>query len=146
LPVRRNLRGAIDTAVNFSDQRFVSLSITSLTIAILATWRLTHLLWAEDGPWGVFAHLRRMAGDGFWGRLLDCFYCLSLWTAAPIAWWMGADWLERVPLWLALSGGAILLERLTTGTRPPPAARWRVDPTPAESASTHGGQPDVMLR
>jgi hypothetical protein len=109
------------------------LSITGLTIAILATWRLTHLLWGEDGPWNAFASLRRVAGDGFWGGVLDCFYCLSLWIAAPIALWMGGRWLECALLWLALSSGAILLERLTTGTRAAPAARWRVDPTPDQS-------------
>ena len=108
------------------------MSITSLTIAVLATWRLTHLLWGEDGPWDLFVRLRRAAGEGFWGRLLDCFYCLSLWTAAPVAWWASDRWFEGVLLWLALSGGAILLERWTTDTRVAPPAQWRVDPTPAE--------------
>jgi hypothetical protein len=115
------------------------LSITSLTIAVLATWRLTHLLWGEDGPWSVFARLRRAAGDGFFGQLLDCFYCLSLWIAAPIAWWTGIDWIERGLLWLAFSGGAILLERATTGTRPPPPAQWRVDTISPQDAPKHGG-------
>ena len=55
--------------------------------------------------------LRRAVGDGFFGRLLDCFYCLSLWVAALFAVVLGATWLERGMLWLALSGGAILLER-----------------------------------
>ena len=122
------------------------MSITSLTIAILATWRLTHLLWEEDGPWNAFARLRQIAGDSWWGKLLDCFYCLSLWIAAPIAWWTGGQWVERALVWLALSGGAILLERLTTGTRPPPAAHWRVDPTPPQNTQSREGNDDVMLR
>jgi len=116
------------------------LSITSLTIAILAPWRVTHFLWGEDGPWDAGVRLRRVAGGGFFGKLLDCFYCLSLWTAVPIAWWAGSRWPERVLLWLALSGGAILLERLTAGTSPAPAARWRGDPTFTDPPSL---QPDT---
>jgi hypothetical protein len=48
-----------------------------LLLGILAVWRITHLLNAEDGPWEVVVRLRRIAGEGFWGQLLDCFYCLS---------------------------------------------------------------------
>jgi hypothetical protein len=82
-------------------------------IGTLSVWRVTHLLAAEDGPWRLVVRLRRRAGEGFFGELLDCFYCLSLWIAAPVAWVIGGSWKERVLLWLALSGGAILLERTT---------------------------------
>ena len=52
--------------------------------------------------------------DGtIWATLLDCFYCLSVWIAAPFAIWIGVDWSERLLLWLALSAAAILLERVT---------------------------------
>ena len=61
----------------------------------------------------VVVTLRRAAGEGFFGRLMDCFYCLSLWTAAPVAWVIGATHTERVLLWLAASGGAILVERFS---------------------------------
>jgi hypothetical protein len=81
--------------------------------AVLATWRLTHLVAAEDGPWDVVARLRRRAGAGFWGRLMDCFYCLSLWFALPLACLAGDDWRSRLLAWPALSAGAILLERVT---------------------------------
>lgn len=84
-----------------------------LALGVLAAWRVTHLLYAEDGPWDLVVRLRRLAGDGFWGALLDCFYCLSLWIAAPFAYWIGAGWKERLLLWPALSAGAILLERVT---------------------------------
>jgi len=87
-----------------------------LLLGVLCVWRLTHLLQAEDGPWDVVVRLRRAAGDGFWGRLLDCFYCLSLWTAVPIACAIGSTVTEGILLWLAFSGGAILLER-STGVR-----------------------------
>ena len=58
-------------------------------LGTLAVWRITHLLQAEDGPWDVVVHLRRRAGTGFWGQLLDCFYCLSVWIAAPFAVYLG---------------------------------------------------------
>jgi hypothetical protein len=82
-------------------------------LGCLGVWRVTHLLNAEDGPWEISARLRLAAGSGFFGRLLDCFYCLSLWVAAPFAWFLGAGYGERLLLWLALSAGAILVERVT---------------------------------
>ena len=83
-----------------------------LALGILSVWRVTHLLNAEDGPWDFVVRLRRRSGTGFWASLLDCFYCLSLWIAAPLAYFIGSRWFERLLLWLALSAGAILLERV----------------------------------
>jgi hypothetical protein len=96
-----------------------------LILGVLGVWRITHLLAAEDGPWDLVVRLRRRVGEGFWGGLLDCFNCLSLWIAAPFALLIGPSWPERLLLWPALSGAAILLERGTT--RPaatPPAVYW----------------------
>jgi hypothetical protein len=61
-----------------------------------------------------------LAGEGFWGSLLDCFYCLSLWVALLPALWIGENWKERLLLWPALSAAAILLERLTAKDALPP--------------------------
>lgn len=88
------------------------MSPAELLIGILAVWRVTHLLHAEDGPWQLSARLRRAAGSGFLGRLLDCFYCLSVWIAIPAALVMAQDWALRVLLWLGLSGGAVVIQRL----------------------------------
>ena len=85
-----------------------------MTLGILAVWRITHLLAAEDGPINSVVWLRRRAGAGFWGALLDCFYCLSLWIAVPFAYLAGETWKQRLLLWPALSGAAILLERLSS--------------------------------
>jgi len=99
----------------------------------LAVSRVTHLLQAEDGPWRLSARLRRRAGSGFFGELLDCFYCLSLWVAAPLALWLGDSWGECLLLWPALSGAAILAERLTRETAgPPPAPYVEDDPLEKE--------------
>ncbi|MFL6192973.1 MAG: DUF1360 domain-containing protein [Thermoanaerobaculia bacterium] len=91
-------------------------------LGVLAVWRITHLLSAEDGPGDILVRLRQFAGDGFWGALLDCFYCLSLWVAAPFALLLAEGWREGLLSWLAFSAGAILLER-ATGRKPaaPPA-------------------------
>ena len=47
------------------------------------------------------------------GKLVGCFYCLSIWIALPFAWFLKGDSVETFVGWLALSGGAVLLERLT---------------------------------
>jgi len=83
----------------------------ALALGALAVWRITHLLNAEDGPWDVFVRLRRLAGDGFWAHVLDCFKCLSLWVAAPFALVLATSASECLLLWPALSGAAILLQR-----------------------------------
>jgi hypothetical protein len=82
-------------------------------LGTLCVWRVTHMLNAEDGPGDVIVHLRRRTGEGFFGQLLDCFYCLSVWIAALPAILLGEKLGERVLLWPALSAGAILLERVT---------------------------------
>lgn len=82
-------------------------------LSILAVWRLTHLFSKEDGPWDMIYHIRRAAGAGFFGSLLDCFYCLSIWVALPFGIWLGNSWWEKILYWWALSGGACLLEQLT---------------------------------
>ncbi len=84
-------------------------------VAILATWRLAHLLAHEDGPFDLVVRLRLRAGDGVWGRLMDCPYCLSLWLAVVPAVWLAhriaADPFFTLLLWLAISGGACVIER-----------------------------------
>lgn len=94
---------------------------TRFLIAALAVWRLTHLLTAEDGPWDVSVRIRRAAGEGFFGHLLDCFYCLSVWIALPVAWVLHRDLIDWALVWLGLSGAAILLERATAPREEPVA-------------------------
>ena len=83
----------------------------------LAVWRVTHLLHLEHGPWGVLARARVAAERLGLGNLIRCFYCLSLWVAFPVAWWLASNWPERGVAWLALSAGAILIE--VRGLQPP---------------------------
>jgi hypothetical protein len=106
-------------------------------LAVLGVWRITHLLSSEDGPWNLFARLRRRLDGSFWAGLLDCFYCLSVWVSAPFAFWAGANLKERVLLWPALSAAAILIERATA----------RLEQGPPAEYFEHGGEQDhVVLR
>jgi hypothetical protein len=81
-------------------------------LAVLVTWRVTHLLASEDGPADVMVRLRALLGQSIFGKLMDCFNCLSLWIAAPAALFVSRRSLEWLLSWLAISGGACLLERI----------------------------------
>lgn len=87
-------------------------SLFRFVLAVLAVWRLTRLIAEEEGPWELCARLRKRLGQGFWGSLTSCFKCLSLWTAVPFAWFAGGTAGETFVSWLAISGGAVLLQEL----------------------------------
>lgn len=83
-------------------------------LCCLATWRLTHLLVSEDGPWDLVVRLRSRLGDSEAGRAMDCFYCTSLWLAMPMAFLAARSPWGWLLCWLALSGAASLLEQATS--------------------------------
>lgn len=83
-------------------------------LVALATWRVCHLLAEEDGPADLVVRLRMRLGNSAAGRAMDCFYCLSLWMAAPLALLIVNDVVGFVLVWLSASGAACLLERLST--------------------------------
>jgi hypothetical protein len=107
-----------------------------LTLSVLATWRVAHLIAHEDGPFDVIVRLRRRAGDGVLGKLMDCPYCLSLWIAAPLALLLARELGAWCVAWLAISGGSSLLEKFSRPHR-------QLNPTifPLE-----GDYDDVLLR
>jgi hypothetical protein len=115
----------------------------ALVLAVLATWRVTHLLANEDGPADIVVRLRKRLGDGFLGSLMDCFYCLSMWIAAPAALFVTRKPLEWLMTWLALSGGACLLERLGKQPEPLPVV---IEPLPVAVKSSTEGEIDDVLR
>ena len=82
-------------------------------LATLAVWRISHMLSLEDGPWRAFQRFRSKLEYRVLGQLVTCFYCLSIWVALPFAWFLKGDVAETFVGWMALSGGAILLERLS---------------------------------
>lgn len=105
-----------------------------LILNVLGVWRVTHLLHAEDGPGRILAKVRERMRPTWVGRAVECFYCLSVWVAIPFAAWQGETWRERLLLWPALSGAAILLERVTGRNPAPPPAVYYEDP-PEEARS-----------
>jgi hypothetical protein len=107
-----------------------------LVLAVLATWRIAHLLVSEDGPAGVIAGLRRRLGSSSIGRLMDCFGCVSLWVALPLAFYVTVSPLDLLLSWLALSGAAFMLERVV----PEPLVIRQVDEV------NDGEMSDGMLR
>ena len=116
----------------------MEIGVAELVVGAAAVWRISHLLHAEDGPWDVFTRLRKLAGNSAVGRMLDCFYCVSVWVALPVVLAMSATWKERILLWPALSGAAILLERATT--RPQQNAAWTVWREESEERALRGVQ------
>jgi hypothetical protein len=96
----------------------------TILVLVLATWRLTSLLVWEDGPFEVFARLRRLlgvrydeksqaVGTNWFAKGVICPACASVWFGAfwavayllwPDVWW--------VALPFALSAGAMILERI----------------------------------
>ena len=110
----------------------------NFVVAVLATWRVTHLLADEDGPADIVVRFRKLLGDSFVGRMMDCFYCLSVWIAAPAAVFITRRPLEWLMNWLALSGGACLLERMTSKPAEPQVLR------PLEEGPEQGGIENVL--
>jgi hypothetical protein len=115
-----------------------------LILSVLATWRVSHLIAFEDGPFDVIVRLRARAGGGVLGRLMDCPYCLSLWIAAPLALLLA----NPVPsvgawcaAWLAISGGSSLLEKLSQSTSAP-----RQGAAESTMLPLYGDHDDAMLR
>ena len=89
------------------------MNIFYLVLSVFAVWRLTHLFNKEDGPFDIIFLLRKKAGNSFFGRMMDCFYCLSIWIALPFGIWLGITWTGKILVWLALSGAVCLLEQAT---------------------------------
>jgi hypothetical protein len=106
------------------------------SLGVLATWRVTHLLAEEDGPADLVVQLRARLGDGAAGRALDCFHCLSVWVAAPVALLLAQDVATWLVVWLAMSGAACLLQRVTSNA----------DSRAPGANPLAGDDPYVMLR
>jgi hypothetical protein len=89
------------------------MSTIAFLAAVLAVWRVTHLVVVEDGPFDLLRRLRDAGARLGLERLVNCFLCCSVWTAIPFALVIASGWQEIVVVLPALSGGAILLERVT---------------------------------
>lgn len=65
-------------------------------ILIAANWRLTSLFVKEDGPFDIFAHIRKLVGvyydlesvahgKNVVSKAMLCLWCFSIWVAIPLA-------------------------------------------------------------
>lgn len=87
-------------------------NLEKYVIVVIVVWRLTHLISSEDGPFDLIIKIRKMAGTTFFGALMDCFYCLSIWIGLLCACFIFGEWHEIVVLTLYYSGASILIEKL----------------------------------
>jgi hypothetical protein len=110
-----------------------------LVLAVLATWRVTHLLASEDGPASIIVRFRAFLGRSIMGKLMDCFNCLSLWIAAVAALFVSRRPLEWAFCWLGISGAACLLERVGHE----PVVIERISP-PAEGETNDVLRPETL--
>lgn len=101
-------------------------TIWRFAIASLTVWRVTSLLAEEDGPWKSIARVRASLAGTPAGRVMDCFYCLSLWVALPVAILLSDGWIGLFVQWPALSGAACLFHRVTALPAQPQAGRKRI--------------------
>jgi hypothetical protein len=92
------------------------MSAIELIVLVLATWRITNIMTEEDGPWDINRRIRRyffagefnptdpkfdrftpaeldwwvqipvMPTQGFFGKLLTCALCTSVWVGAGLGW------------------------------------------------------------
>ena len=78
-----------------------------IILAILAVYRVAHMIAKEDGPLDVLAKIRGKVDPeqkAWIGRGLNCVACLSFWLSL-VAFALGGSWLE----WLAVAGGVLVM-------------------------------------
>ena len=82
-------------------------------VVVIVVWRIAHLISSEDGPFDLIIKIRKFAGNTFFGKLMDCFYCLSIWIGLFCAFYVAKGWQEIILITFFYSGASILLEKLT---------------------------------
>lgn len=82
-------------------------------VIVIVVWRLTHLITTEDGPFDLIIKLRKGVGNSFLGKLMDCFYCLSIWIGLAFAIYSEKNVEMIIIFTLYYSGSSILIEKLT---------------------------------
>jgi hypothetical protein len=86
-----------------------------LLLTVLAVWRLTALIAYEDGPFGLLVMLRRGLVRIGLGRLVGCFYCLSIWTSCAAI--LVFPFSRATPLVvLGVAGAVAIIERALSGS------------------------------
>ena len=89
------------------------IAIEKYFILVIVTWRVTHLISNEDGPFEIIFKLRQISGNSFFGKLMDCFYCLSIWIGFLLSIYISNQVIEIIFFTLYFSGTSIIIEKLT---------------------------------
>lgn len=97
-------------------------NLVEVSLLALATWRVSSLITWERGPLHVFERIRAAAGvrhnewgkpnvipETFWGELLTCLWCCSIYVGAgfAIAYWLLGAAVVIAALPFALSAAAL---------------------------------------
>jgi hypothetical protein len=94
-------------------------SLFKFVLAVFACYRLAQLIALDDGPYSVFDRLRKELGwraaneNVFWqnmAELFHCPFCLGIWFAIPLAFYVGEGIIEIVIAWLAIAGAQAFLQ------------------------------------
>jgi len=93
-------------------------AICCFVLLALALGPVAHGAADEKGRGELIAKLRGSLGQSAFGRLVDCFCCLSQWVSLPLAIWLSSGWAGLIlhwgghwlGHWHALSGIACLHE------------------------------------
>lgn len=85
-------------------------------VSALAVYYAADAISQRDGPAGVFARLRARWDTGYLGKGVRCIICVSAWAALPVTIGLGvlgyADPWAWPIVWLGLSGGAVLIDKV----------------------------------
>lgn len=94
-------------------------------MAVLATYRVSHLVVTESGPFDIFARLRQATYNRFYEKAghwiyegIVCVYCVSFWMAWLVALLLRSSGFD-LPVWfsaLAIGGGCVLLHKIMYAT------------------------------
>lgn len=93
--------------------------MASMLVNCLIVWRVTRLLFMEDGPYQIIGKFRDLAGVSYTqnsqpfgtteiGKALACKFCLSVWVGLAVALVTGRPVIEG----FGYSAGALLFDEL----------------------------------
>lgn len=84
----------------------------SFILALLAVYRVSHLLTQEDGPFDLFSTLREKLGQATWvGRGAACLLCVSFWLSALPAFYLARTYVEFALYWGGIAGGVLVIRK-----------------------------------
>jgi hypothetical protein len=86
-----------------------------LFIFSFCVYRISFLLSEEDGPFGLVIKFRKLLGKSWLGKLMDCFYCTSIWISFLLVFiFVKGELMTLVMESFATSGAAIAIHKLTS--------------------------------